>query len=288
MTLDRIDSVTGEVVSLVPFRAADIERSAQGVVDLLSNARQWLASAVDLTGPAQIALAKAQIVTAETYAKELQLSKEIQMDAAEMVRRAEYSLDRAIRKGQDEGGIARRGDRVANHPDQKISPSSFFAGGQERSDAYQMGELEPEQFESVLTAAKDEGNLSRANVVRKVKGIKDGSVETRDMRAEKIAELAASGHATRQIAPLVGITEETVTRIANDYSIEIPADRYVKNRRRLNSAEVLNKILVSLESDIEFLALINPQEVQGEQIDSLIQSINALRKAANKIKESLS
>ncbi len=120
MSAEVIDYATGEVITaeLVPFEGAAVDRSAEGVVAVLTHARQWLASAVEMTGPAEIAFNKAVIVTAETYAKELGLSKEIRMDATEMVRRAEYALGKAIRKGQADGTVARQGEsRPFHHRD---------------------------------------------------------------------------------------------------------------------------------------------------------------------------
>jgi hypothetical protein len=72
-------------------------------------ARDWLATAVETTGPEQIAAAKAEIATAAEAIKQLGLSKEIRADAAEMVRHAEYALAKSIRKGQAEGTVAARG-----------------------------------------------------------------------------------------------------------------------------------------------------------------------------------
>lgn len=308
-----IDYATGEVIesapaNLVPFvPSSAIERTAQGVVDVLTQARDWLASAVEMTGPAEIAQAKAAIVSAATYAKELQLSKEIQADGTEMVRRAEYALGRAIRKGQAEGTVATRGGNGSNAHQSKTTPTDIllpspldfanrgelYGGGPggPREGAlgiYAMADnVTPEQFEEAIEAAKDEGNLSRANVVRKVRDIKDGGPETRDQRARKITELAQQGYSTRQIAPLVGITEESVTNIIRDYGIDVPADRVVKKTRRINPAEVIENVIGTIDAATFSLGHIAPGAVQGEQIDSLIQSINALRKAANKIKESL-
>lgn len=303
-----IDYATGEVIessALVPFAAASVQRSAQGVVDILTHARDWLASAVEMTGPAEIAAAKVSIVTAETYARELRLSKEIQEDAKEMVRRAEYALGRSIRKGQAEGTINRHGNGgtganqyrgaevAAPSTSAKSSPYDFakhtdlYGDGREGGNGVlAMAEATPEQFDAALDAAKDEGNQSRANVVRKIRNIKDGGPETRDQRARKISELAQQGYSSRQIAPLVGIGEQAVAYIVRDYGIDVPADQFVKNRRRIKSSEVVENVIATIEAAIFSLELINPSEVQGDQIDSLIQSTNALRKAVNKIKES--
>ena len=138
-----------------------------------------------MTGPAEIAAAKAQIVTAETYARELRLSREIQEDAKEMVRRAEYALGRSIRKGQAEGtvGSKRKNAGVAGFtsPVKPASPYDFathtdlYGDGREGGNGIlAMAEASPEQFDAALGSAKAEGNQSRANVVRKVRDIKAG------------------------------------------------------------------------------------------------------------------
>lgn len=226
------------------------------------------------------------MATVAEATKQLNLSKEIQLDAQEMVRRAERGVGQAIRKGQAEGAVAITGQRRtgAGGLENTICFPSDLASkvelvGNESGIYHLTDDVTDEQFDSALDAAKDEGNLSRANVVRKVRNIKDGTVETRDQRAKKIAELAASGHSTRQIAPLVGIGESAVANIVRDYGIHVPADA-------LSTAEVIENVIGTLDAATFSLGLINPSEVQGEQIDSLIQSISALRRAINKIKES--
>ena len=209
-----------------------------------------------------------------------------------MVRRAERGVGQAIRKGQADGvvGDGRTGGLVRQQvldPNSLVSASVVIPSTDERVATYAMTDnLTDDQFEAAIDAAKDEGNLSRANVVRKVRDIKDGGPETRDQRAKKIAELAASGHSTRQIAPLVGIGESAVSNIVRDYGIHVPADALVKGTRRIRTPEVIENVIGTLDAATFSLGLINPSEVQGEQIDSLIQSISALRRAINKIKES--
>jgi len=163
-------------VSLIPVDTTN----AVAVSDYLSKARDWLATAVEMTGPEQIAAAKAEIATAAEATKQLGLSKEIQLDAVEMVRRAEYALGKAIRKGQAEGTVASHGGpgrRSSSASPTLISPSQF-ASKQELSGAghgqpgiYHLTDgIGEETFEAAIEAAKAEGNLSRANVARKVAG----------------------------------------------------------------------------------------------------------------------
>jgi hypothetical protein len=53
-----------------------------------------------------------------------------------------------------------------------VSPRSFFKHADDYADAYTVAKATDEQFDEAITEAKAEGNLSRANVVRKVKAEK--------------------------------------------------------------------------------------------------------------------
>lgn len=150
------------------------------VSDYLTKARDWLSRAVDETGPQQIAAAKAEIATAAEATKQLGLSKEIQDDAKEMVRRAEYALAKSIRKGQAEGTVlsdaTKGGRRDVDHPDIARPVTDFAArgelyGSQRATGILDAADSAPEQtdFDAALDAARAEGNLSRANVARKAR-----------------------------------------------------------------------------------------------------------------------
>ncbi|WP_155893053.1 hypothetical protein [Intrasporangium chromatireducens] len=65
--------------------------------------------------------------------------------------------------------------------EKKVSPEDFMAG-QLANDIYSMVDASEEEFEEALNEAREEGNASRANVVRKIKG--KASPQTRDDRAE--------------------------------------------------------------------------------------------------------
>lgn len=276
------------------------------VTRMLSEARSWLAHAVEATEPASIAEFKAQMATVAEATKQLNLSRGIQNDALEMVRRAERGLGLAIRKGQAEGTIRAHGQgagrpprEITTRPDAISSPYDFAkhtdlygdgaAGG---NGVYALADgVTDEQFDTAIDAAKDEGNLSRANVVRKVRGAQGGVVETRTMRADKIRTMAAQGHTRDSIATAVGIGPQAVVKIAKDYGIEIPADVVMSRRRRADSPELLDRAVATVETISQSITHINPSDLDPtearEQIDSLIRSLNAIRKAANQIKESL-
>lgn len=282
-----------------------IDRSEVSVVSMLEHAKQWLATAVETTGPAEIAAAKAQIATAETYARELHLSKDIQQDAQEMVRRAEYALGKAIRKGQAEGTIATRGqvrtagfgeDRVHTTNFGKASPTDFaphheLSGQSNKGNGiYGMAEAEPAEFETALTEAKAEGNVSRANVVRKVKS--QESPATRQQRADLITDLAAQGYSSHQMAPKVGVTEGTVRKIARESGIDIPADKAIGRARRIDSTAIVANTATALEGIASGVERVDYDALDINEarqwVGSLTRSLQALTKFRNQLSKETS
>lgn len=287
------------MTSLVPVDPS----SAVAVTSYLEQAKTWLATAVEQTGPGQIARAKAEIATAAEAAKQLGLTREIQEDAVEMLRRAEFAVGKSIRKGQDDGTILRQGEvRTAGFGEDRSQTRNFdkarptdFAKGHELTGVHGAGGIysmvdgvDTDTFESALTAARDEGNLSRANVVRKVMQ-KSDQVVTRDMRADMISSLAEQGHTSRQMVEKVGVAEGTIREIARDFDIEIPADRVTNKSRRLDHTQMVERTVVALENEVSALQYIDFAEVDFSEADewvaSLSKSISKLRKFANRIKE---
>jgi len=296
--------------TLVPVDAT----SELAVSDYLDKAREWLATAVEMTGPAEIAAAKAEIATAAEATKQLNLSKEIQTDALEMVRRAEYALGKAIRKGQDEGTIRRRGE-IVTHYDRhsgdsqqttnstKASPTDFAPFGElsgARGDGiYALAVADPEQFEEAIEEAKTGGDLSRANVVREVQKAKrqasvngvsvTRSPESRQQRADLIADLAAQGYSSRQMPAKVGVAEQSIRQIARDFDIEIPADRSQAGTRRISPALVVENTATALEGLAMGVELIDCREIDpalaSQWVDSLSESMRALNRFVRQIKE---
>lgn len=272
--------------------------SEVSVTSLLEHARTWIAQAVENSSPMEIAFAKAQIATAAEATKQLNLSKEIQLDAQEMVRRAEYALGKAIRKGQAEGTIAKRGDigsagqpgvhgfATGLHRGEHLARPQDASGERNKqtlSDFYVMADAGEEHFDAALAEAKAEGNLSRRNVVGKAKA----RTRTRDQRADLIATLANQGYSSRQMPAKVGVSEQSVRQIARDYDIDIPADKYVANTRRINSTQVVENTATALEGLVSGIELIDYDDVDpataSQWADSLKDSVSKLRSFATQI-----
>lgn len=162
------------------------EQAEVAVTSILKQAHDWLARAVEFTTPAQdVADFKAYISTVTEAAKQQRLSKEIVTDSTEMLRRSERALGLAIREGQERGEIASRNDnsRTSKRDGQdisfKASPSDFESksvlskkGG---LGIYDMtDDVTDDEFNEALTVSREQGNVSRANVVRNIKKKKEG------------------------------------------------------------------------------------------------------------------
>lgn len=294
------------VDNMAAVEAMDPETQALAVTQMLTEARSWLAHAVEATEPKTIANFKAQMATLAEATKQLNLSKEIQLDAQEMVRRAERGVGVAIRKGQESGEVAkmhqgggptkdyeRNGKtvHVDRLPDKK--PMSPLEAAQVPAPSmltplYAMTDgVTNEQFDSAIIEAKSEGDLSRANVVRKVK--QQARPSTREQRADMIQKLANEGYSSRQMPVKVGVTEESVRQIARDFGIEIPADKTVGRTRRIDSDRIVNETVIALEGLVMGVELIDIDAVDTAQAsqwaDSLSHSLKVLNRFYQQIRK---
>lgn len=136
-------------------------------------------------------------------------------DAQEMVRRAEYSLGKAIRKGQAEGSVANastaateRHRRVRGLDKTSCLPRATDYASKMELRGNGAGimhlahpDVTDDDLDAALTEAKAEGNLSRANVVRKLPAAVPTGKTAADVSARMriVADLA--GPKARSIDP---------------------------------------------------------------------------------------
>lgn len=92
-------------------------------------------------------------------------------------------MGKAIRAGQERGEIRTRGEHSLVLPDRKNSTQDYYGGGSEQADIATMATADTETFDVALTEARAEGNVSRANVVRKVKASADAKPRSAPRRA---------------------------------------------------------------------------------------------------------
>ena len=161
-------------LALIAQDTANLEAAADPaafVVLACERAKTWLTQALEQGDIDAIVELKSQAEAIRVYTAQKQMGHDAELAAAEIVRRAERGIGVAIRRGQEKGEIAARGNPAINRF--KTSPTDF-ATDQDLSGngagIYAMTDgVDDEAFEEAITEAKDEGNLSRANVVRKVK-----------------------------------------------------------------------------------------------------------------------
>ena len=306
-------------------RAADpdvIERSAdpaEFVVQACQRAKAWLREALEHGEIEQIAEIKSQAEAIRVYTTQKQLGTDAQLAAAEIVRRAERGIGVTIRRGQQDGEIAKRGDRRSHgapgvhggslndrHDDHLGSPGSFFRHGDERADTYAMTDgVSDADFEDAIGEAKAEGNLSRANLVRKIRQQRrtppaphvhvpdpaDRPPEAAARHLELITEFAARGMSSGQIGERLGIGDDRVRQVARQHGIDIRADAVLGRARRPDSNRIVRETTHALEGLVMGVELADPAGVNpaeaAEWTASMTRSIRALSKFLRQMKESI-
>lgn len=293
---------------------ADIERAAdpgEFVVQACERAKQWLIEALENGDIEQIVELKSQAEAIRIYSMQKQLGKDAELSATEIVRRAERGIGLAIRRGQGEGTIHKPGDpppppsapyeRVRNgkrevvgasrphlHGEKKRYVGEYVNGGQQQHDTFTMtDDVSDDEFDRVIDSAKAERNLSRANVVRKVKDAKRG-VAAED-RPRMIADLAEQGYSSRQISKRLGFRDDVVREIARQRGIRIRADEVVSGSRRHDSNRIVRETVHALEGLAMGIDLIDFDGIDFDEIEdwtiSLANSIRALNRLNKKMKE---
>lgn len=170
---------------LMGLSAVSVEQREAEITATLEQSAQLLTLVSQASDPARFAAAgKSAAAMASEYSKRLGVSKDIILDAQVQQRRWERALGVAIREGQEAGVVetpseARsRATRIRdqiNHTN-LIKPRPLdYAKAHElqgvRGDGiYAMTDnVDPADFDIALDEARSGGNVSRANVVRKIK-----------------------------------------------------------------------------------------------------------------------
>jgi hypothetical protein len=263
------------------------------VVMALERGKSWLAEALEHGDLDALVNAKGWAATLRTAVMQKQLGHDAELSATELVRRAERCIGLGIRQGQKEGEIASRGHNnrqnsmTSSSTPRPISdfvpPLELTSGGNQPGYYALTDDVSDEQFEDAIVEAKTERNLSRANVVRKVKG------EPTDERVQTAARLAASAHTTSQIAAQLGYGREGMTNFLKRHGIEVPADSVVGKQRNFDSRRIVATTIDavngigSLFDRIDYAAL-DPEDVNG-WLPVLNDSIRSLTTLRNRLKE---
>lgn len=267
---------------------------AQSVLVCCERAKVWLTQALADNAIEAIVELKSQAEAIRVYTLQKELGKDAELAATEIVRRAERCIGLAIRKGQVEGRIAKRGDiglkrgesRSSSEEDRDLSKVTDYI------DHSALNKIEPlatdvtdEQFDEAIEVAKSEKNLSRANVKRKIKG------ERADDRWSRLPDLAAAGHHSSQIAVELGVGRQAVLNRAKAMGIEIPADRVLGRARLRDQNRILREFVATLESLIPSCETIDPSAIERDLLreysDGLTAALKELRKLDRRLRKEL-
>lgn len=275
------------------------------IVAVCDHARAWLADLIVHGDIEQLVEAKSTAAVIEKLAAAKKCGRDAELSAAEIVRRAERGIGLAIRKGQEEGRIARLGQNknyrangldVANDDIQTVAGATGMARTDLSAAIYPVTDgVSDERFEEALAEAKAEQNLSRANVVRKVKGETKPTASGRDKshaavveRENAVRRMAAEGHTSAQIAAVLGLSYEGVRGIANRIGVVIPADVVVGGRRKKHDP---NRIVTTIVHDLEgariAIGLIDFTDLDRGEIQTWINSLAESIKAIQALKTAL-
>lgn len=289
--------MSAEIEPASPDEIAQLppEQRGQLITQALVESKQWLAVATKGTDPTPAAEFKAWAATVAEMTRQKGLSKDIQMDAQEMVRRAERGIGQTVRNGQATGEIAPNGRPPETYPDRKSSSTDFLKPGNEMTETYSLtDDVSDEQFEKALTEGREEGNVSRANVIRKVQGKKlthDASLERRQL----IRDLVARNNTSRQIAETLGMRGDSLGKLVKAMGLIVPADTVVGSRtRRIDPERVISETVAALEGVCSGVALLEPDQLTALDPDMAaqwsssladsIKSLNRLRKELDRVR----
>lgn len=256
-----------------------LEDPAAGIILSCERAKAWLAEALAGDHIEQIVELKAQAEAIRHYSIAKQLGHDAELSAAEVVRRAERGIGLAIKKGQAAGCISKSGQHPANNDSRKTVESFGITRTTLAVGPYVMADAPDEAFEAAIKEGKAARNLSRRSVVRKLKN------QAGPDRWAKLADLAADGHSSSQIAKELGVGREQVRRQAKSRGIEIHADRIVGRTKRIDSNRILREFVATLESLVPSCDMIDIESVKPDvltdclaALDDALREINKLRK----------
>lgn len=287
-----------DVLTSDPSALPDVSDPVGYMATVLNRAVGWLKEAQSID---EVRNAKAIAVGYESVIREKEMAFDAQLSATEIVRRCERRIRELVRIGQESGEIKGRG-AIGQTSGQLPRPvDDFFANNYEKEGIYAMTDgVSEEQFEEALQAAKAEGNLSRANVVRKVKPEKaakphlsvvpEPTEKPRNItpaEVDQIREMGSSGASSRQIASRLGRSEEVVREHAKRNNIEITADQFVLRTRRIDMNRVVGETVAHVEAAAMGLDVIDLSQVDPSLIEGWAHSLNASIIALTRLKKQL-
>lgn len=266
------------------------------IVEMLEHTKVLLAEATRLEDVTEW---KARAGALESYVRQRDLGKDAELAAAEIVRRAERRIGQLVQEEQEAGRLAAGsgGDRSKVPPGLLPRPRAVVFNGSGRQESETMAladDVDDEHFEKAIDAAKSEGNLSRSNIVRKLRPDPPTAAPKKrsaDIMESRIRELADRAYTSQQIAADLEVGPAYLRERAKQLGVEIPADQIVGKRRALDHNRVVDATVASVEAaafglDIIDFEAIDVTRVPG-WIDSLSNSLRSLNRLHKQLKETI-
>lgn len=308
--------MTTELVTVVDVIPADptvldlAQNPAAAAIALLEQSKLFLAEVQRLD---EVIEWKARAGALEEYTKQRDLGHEAELSAAEIVRRCERRIAQLVRDAQERGELLRKTERTHTRnqhtaagvavqpeelnsdsepvPEPKGSPQQFFGSQSARTESYAMADDVPaEKFEEALAEAKQEGNLSRANVIRKIRNEPNSSPQVKmsaTQRAERIGDGAARNLTAPQIAAELGVLPGYVRSQARELGIEIPADAVVGKTKAHDSDRIINEMTFALEGCAFSLRLVNFEDLNPDNLEGWVVSLGDSLRSLNRFHKQL-
>lgn len=295
-----------ELVPAVPLTNPDdiaalpLAQRGEVITRALEESKSWLAVATKGTDPTPIAEFKAWAATVAEMTRQKGLAEDIQLDAVEMVRRAERGIGVAIRNGQAAGQLNVHGQHTyagnqhtTGHLGESQDSSAPLRSSvttvtgmrydQLSQDVYPVTDgVTDDDFEEALSEARAEKNLARANVVRKVRG-RAGRL-TRMQKAAEIREMAVAGYSSRQMSEPLDTGDTTIRKIARDHGIDIPADRVTTRTKHIDPERVVRETVNTLQGIEYGLGLLSQADYDAFTPEQVRAWLGALRTPARAIR----
>jgi len=226
---------------------------------------------------------------------------EARRDINELLRRSERTIGVVIRRAQHAGfiltarqikeysaSVAHGGPRERKPaPGDYMSSDLLYGSGNSKGLLQLTDGVTDRQFNDAIALAREEGNLARTNIFRKLHD-RRLSVDSTRYRELRITELAESSHTADQIAEIMGLRVEGVRRIANRIGVSF-AD-IGKTRREVDHTRIVRETVIGLEGTVLALRMLDLAQVEDLSeieywVTSLDDSLRSLGRFHRELKE---
>lgn len=192
-----------EPLNLNTLKALDTEERELTLRTLIVDVHDWLHTANERDGGTPIweySSTRSYLIDVIAAIKQLDLSKDLLLDATAVLRLSERAVGKAVRRGQAAGELS----SLSTNPQTRKgepklpSPYPYIGSGTVAHVIYKMTDgVSDAMFASVVKEAREEGAPTRNNIVRKIAALKAG--KKADSRPDLVDTSRQLGEQLRRI-----------------------------------------------------------------------------------------